>query len=543
MTRFHRLPRRALGAAAVGALALGVAACGSNDNNNSASRGYTGGTATSGGGGGGTIIRGTTDQPVSFDPAGAYDLPSYDVIYSVYQNLLTVPPGEAKAVPEAAQSCAFTNKTTFRCTMKDGLKFSDGSTLDAQDVKFSFERNVKIADPQGASSLLAGMKSVSAPDARTVVFRLKAPDATWPLLLTAGSFAIVPSDKYPADKLQPNDQAIGSGRYTVADFKSGQQTVLERNPNYTGDSPARNDRAIIQYFDKGSALKLAVQRGDVDIAYRSLSPTDIQDLRNGGGGVKIVEGNGTEIRYLAFNTKLQPGASDTQKLAVRQAVAQTIDRQAIADQVYNGTVTPLYSMVPQGVQYATKPFADRYGETPNTGAAKKTLADAGVKTPVNLEVWWTPSHYGPASGDEYAEIKRQLDASGLFKVTLKSTEWNQYSEAAFTDKYPQYELGWFPDYPDADDYTAPFYSKSSFLNIHYSDPRMEKLLAAEKATTDEGRRARQFQQIQDIGARDVPTLPVWQGKQVAAVREGVTGVQETFDPSFIFRYWLISKDS
>ncbi len=86
--------------------------------------------------------------------------------------------------------------------MRSGLKFSDGSPLTAQDVVFSFQRNVKIADPNGASSLLANMKSIEAPDDSTVVFHLKEPDATWPLLLTTGSFAIVPSDVYPANKLQ-----------------------------------------------------------------------------------------------------------------------------------------------------------------------------------------------------------------------------------------------------------------------------------------------------------------------------------------------------
>ncbi len=89
----------------VAALALVVTACGSSSSSS---------------GSGGTIIRGTTDQPISYDPAGAYDLPSYDGIYSIYQNLLTVPPGGNKAVPEAAQSCDFTDKsdnqpTSARC--------------------------------------------------------------------------------------------------------------------------------------------------------------------------------------------------------------------------------------------------------------------------------------------------------------------------------------------------------------------------------------------------------------------------------------------
>jgi peptide/nickel transport system substrate-binding protein len=494
------------------------------------------------GGGGGTIIRGTTDQPVSYDPAGAYDLPSYDVIYNAYQNVLTVPPGENKPQPEAAESCEFTDDVTYECTMKDGLTFSDGSPLTAEDVAFSFERNLEIADPNGASSLLANMKSVEAQDDKTVVFNLKEPDATWPLVITAASFAIVPDEVYPKDELQDSREVVGSGRYTVADYSPGQQTVLEVNPEYTGDDPAENDGAIVQYFDKSSALKLALEQGDVDIAYRSLSPTELDDLRD-ADGIEVVSGNGTEIRYLVFNTKLQPGDDDDQKLAIRQAVAQTIDRQSIAENVYNDTVQPLYSMVPEGLEFATDAFAEEYGEEPDPDGAQKTLDDAGVKTPVPLEVWWTPSHYGPASGDEYAEIKRQLDDSGLFDVTLKSTEWSQYSEAAFTDKYPEYQLGWFPDYPDADDYTASFYAKDSFLNTHYVNPEMEKLLAEEKQSTDEATRAKAFEEIQRIGAEDAPTIPIWQGDQVAGVRDGVSGVEDTFDPSFIFRFWLIDKES
>jgi peptide/nickel transport system substrate-binding protein len=521
MSRMRGFAALALGAA----LTIGAAGCGGDD-----------------GGEGGTIIRGTTDQPISYDPAGAYDLPSWDVIYNVYQNLLTIPPGGNRPEPEAAESCEFTDDVTYECTMRDGLTFSDGSPLTAEDVVFSYERNVEIADPQGASSLLANMKSVEAPDDQTVVFNLKAPDATWPFILTVASMAIVPDEVFPADKLQPSDQVIGSGRYTVASYDPGEQTVLEANPEYAGDDPPDNDRAIVQYYDKSSALKLAVEEGSVDIAYRSLTPTEIEDLR-GADGLQVVEGNGTEIRYLVFNLDLQPGQSDEEKLAVRRAVAYTIDRQAIAENVYEGTVDPLYSMVPQGLEFATEAFKDEYGETPDLDAARQELEDAGVDTPVDLEIWWTPSHYGPASGDEYAEIKRQLDESGLFNVTLESTEWNQYSEAAFTDKYPQYQLGWFPDFPDADNYTASFYLPDSFLNTHYENEEINRLIAEERESTDDAARAEAFDRIQQIGAEEAPAIPYFQAKQVAAVRDGVEGVEDTFDPSFIFRFWLITKES
>jgi peptide/nickel transport system substrate-binding protein len=511
---------------AIAGLAIGLVACGGDDDD-------------SGGASSDTVIRGTTDVPISFDPAGAYDLPSYDIIYNVYQNLVQFPPGETKPVPEAAESCEFTNDTTYECKMRPDGQFSDGSALDAEDVVFSFERNVDIADPNGASSLLANMKSVEAPDKETVVFHLAEPDATWPSVLATASFAIVPADTFPADKLQADDQVIGSGRYTVEQYEPGQQTVLAANDNYNGEDPAQTQTTITQYFDKASALKLAIEGGEVDIAYRSLSPTDLEDLES-ADGVNVVSGEGAEIRYLNFNLDLQPGETDEEKTAIRQAVAQVIDRESIAENVYNGTVKPLYSMIPSSLPFATEAFKDKYGE-PSADAAQQILDDAGVQTPVDLEVWWTPSHYGPASGDEYAEIKRQLDESGLFNVTLKSTEWNQYSEAAFTDKYPTYQLGWFPDYPDPDDYVGNFLSKTSFLNIHYDNPEVNRLLAEEKASTDDATRQAAFERIQEISAEDAPNIPIWQGDQVGAAVDGVEGLEDTFDPAFIFRWWLITK--
>ena len=160
-----------------------------------------------------------------------------------------------------------------------------------------------------------------------------------------------------------------------------------------------------------------------------------------------------------------------------------------------------------------------------------------------LEVWWTPSHYGPSSGDEYAEIKRQLDESGLFEVTLKSTEWNQYSEAAFTDKYPQFQLGWFPDYPDPDDYVGNFLSNTSFLNIHYDNPEVQKLLARRRRRPMTQRARRRSTRSSRSRRRKRRTSR--SGRAIRSPRSatGSNGVEDTFDPAFIFRFWLITKDS
>ncbi len=300
---------------------------------------------------------------------------------------------------------------------------------------------------------------------------------------------------------------------------------------------------IVQLFDTSASLKLALEQGEVDIAYRSLTATEVADLQE-QEGIEVVLGAGTEIRYLVFNLAQEP----FDEVAVRRAVAMSIDRQAIAENVYNGTVEPLYSMNPAGLAGHLDAFADEYGAEPDPEGAAQLLEDAGIDTPVPIEVWWTPSHYGDLSADEYTEIKRSLEESGLFTVTLKSTEWDAYTEAAFgageapgDGSYPAYQLGWFPDYPDADNYLRSFYASDTFLNNAYSNPQVDELIDAQLAATDQAERVAAFEEIQRIAAEDVPIVPIWQGAQIGAVREGITGVAETFDASFIFRYWLIGK--
>jgi peptide/nickel transport system substrate-binding protein len=511
-------------------LALAAGGCGGDDG---------------GGGDGGTIVHGTTDTPVSYDPAGSYDLPSWNVIYNVMYGLLTIPAGGNQPEPALAESCQFDDPKTYTCKLREDLKFSDGSDLTAEDVKHSFDRVNRINDVNGPASLLGSLyeeagkvtgQEVEVVDPTTVTFHLQAPDATWPFILTTGAGAIVPSE-YEGDKLHADTNVIGHGPYQVSEYTSGEQTALEKFDDFYGEAP-KNDQVLIQYFDKSSALKLALENGEVDIAYRSLTPTEVQDLR-GADGVEVVEGNGTEIRYMVFNLNLDPG----KQLAVRKAAAYVIDRQAIVDNVYDGTVEALYSMVPRGIAGHTDNFKTLYGETPDKAKAQAALQQAGVQTPVQAEIWYTPTHYGDLSADEYAEIKRSLEESGLFRVQLKSTEWQQYSEAYAKDQYPVFQLGWFPDFPDPDNYLSPFYhSENNFIKHHYANEEVDKLLTDQKASNDQAARKTMHERIQQIVAQDAPIIPLWQAKQVAAVRDGITGVADTFDPSFQFRYWLIAKE-
>jgi peptide/nickel transport system substrate-binding protein len=340
---------------------------------------------------------------------------------------------------------------------------------------------------------------------------------------------------YSPTKVQSvTGEQVGTGPYKLDKYQPGQQIVVSKYSGYHGTKP-KNDSLIIRYYTKSSTMKLALTKGDIDMAFRDFTPTELASLGT-AGGVKVHKGNAPSIRYLVLNVTRAP----TDKLAVRQALAYLIPRTTIATRVYHGLVTPLYSQTASGFPGHIDAFKQVYGASPNKAKAKAVLAKAGIKTPVAITIWWTPSHYGDASADEYAEIQRALQASGLFKVTLKSAEWAQYSDA-LGKQYGAFQLGWFPDYPDAENYLLPFYSKGNFTSNGYSNPKMTALIAKEQAAKTTPARLAIIKQAQLLAAKDVPIIPYWQGKMIAVSKSNVQGIDSTLDPTFIMRFWLISK--
>ncbi|MGH9106874.1 MAG: ABC transporter substrate-binding protein [Acidimicrobiales bacterium] len=486
-----------------------------------------------------TVTLGTTDKIVSNDPAGSYDLPSWTVQYNVYQQLLTYPPNGTKPVPDAAK-CHWqgTGATVYACTVLPHQFFSNGDPVTAQDVVYSFERVNKINDPNGPASLIAPMKSVSA-KGNTVTFTMKHPDATWPGVVSTAAGSIVDPKVFPFDKLVPSGKVIGSGPYELAKYVPNELAEFTPNPHYGGADVLHNNKFIVRYEESGATLVSDVQQGAVDLGYRDLTTTQLVALRK-SKGVRLVEGHGIEIRYIVFNLHTQPGSNASQKLAIRHAVAYVVNRQDLAANVYKGTVKPLYSIIPNALPGHIDSFVKVYGPKPSVADAKKALAAAGVKTPVKFTLWYNINHY--QDEDLATELARQLNASGLFKVSLQSAEWTTYDTSATTNEYGVFLFGWFPDYPDADDYSQPFYQcNDEFMVDHYCNASVDKDLLKEEGTNVQSVRNVAFAALQTQTAKDAPLIPLWQGGQVAAVRNGVTGVLTTLDPSYTFRFWLIGK--
>ncbi|MEK0211028.1 ABC transporter substrate-binding protein [Bifidobacterium mongoliense] len=507
------------------------------------------------------ITVGTTDKITSIDPAGSYDNGSYAAEIQMYPFLYAQDYNTSKLSPDIAADDGTWNAdgSEFTVKIKSGLKFSNGHTLDAKDVKFSFDRVKKINDENGPSSLLANIESVSAPDATTVVFKSAVPfDVTLKQVLSSPAGPIVDDEVYSADKLTSSDAIVKgngfAGPYKLTSFKLNEAASYDKNSDYKGLTPAKNNTVQVKYFADASNLKLAVQEGQVDVATRSLSPTDIQDLSTKyKDKVSVVKGPGGEARMLAFNMKIQPygssqpNADPAKAKAVRQAVANLIDREAISKNVYKSTYTPLYSFIPDGLAGHEDTLKSTYGDgegKPSLDKAKKLLSESGVTTPVDLKLQYNGDHYGSSSADEYSAIKSQLEQGGLFKVDLQQTEWTQFSKERVVTKdsdgsYPVYQLGWFPDYSDPDNYLSPFFRDGNFVNNGYANKEVNDLIVKQAGEKDPHAREEVLRKIQALETADLSTIPLLQGDQVAVTGKNVKGV--VLDASFRFRFSPITK--
>ncbi|MFG2974364.1 ABC transporter substrate-binding protein [Streptomyces sp. NPDC048331] len=521
--------------AAAGLLTPALAACGS---------------ASGGGAGSGAIVVGTTDRfeaadfaPAPFDPAYAYDAGAWNILRQTVQTLMHTPRGGGQPVPEAASACRFTDSgnESYRCTLRPGLKFADGEPLTAKDVKFSIDRVLAIKDENGPSSLLSTLDNVEVKGADTVVFHLKTPDATFPFKLSTPAAGIVSEKNYDAKKLREGFAVDGSGPYTMkAEVKSGRlvRAVFTKNPHYKGDLKLQNDKVELRTFTDSPTVGKALTDGKIHMVSRTLSPAQITEFSaQPPKGVKLVPMPGLEIRYLGFNTEA-PVVKDK---AVRQALAAAVDRGQLISKVYGKSATPLYSLVPTTVTGHVNSFYNKYGDA-NTPKAAALLKDAGIKTPVKLTLHYTSDHYGDGTAAEFDALKAQLNSTGLFDITVQGSEWADFRPAQKKGDHAAYGLGWFPDYPDADNFLAPFLEQDNFLGTPYANSAVRnRLIPESRRAVDRTIAVPAITEIQDIVAEDVPVLPLWQGKQYVAARDGITGVEWSVNAISDLQLWELGR--
>lgn len=487
-----------------------------------------------------TVIVGTTDQISSLDFADAYAIHDWELFRNVNRGLMGFEPGTANVVPEVATDMPEVSEDglTYTFTIESGWMYPDGTELVAGDFVRSINRALTLeGDVSGL--VVPYIESVEAPDDQTVVFTLDNPRGDFVQIITGAAFMPVPENAYPDDELNKFPETLyGVGPWQLVEYNVEEQAVLERNPNYKEGFPENApERVIIRYFTDATAMALAIENGEIDVAWRVLGPPEVQRLEE-VEGLTVYNSGGGGIRYLVPNHAMEPFTDQN----VRQALAYLLDRDEIVDRVMQGTVDPLYSQVPPGFVGANEAFLDVYGSGADVDAAEALLRDSGYSedNPLQFDLWYPPEHYGTHAAQIFQVLEEQFEATPLVQVELQVQEWSTYVGALTGGEYPIGYLGWFFDYPDTSNYLDPFAQSEAaqFIGTNYASEEMDTLLQQGAELSDEAERAAVYEEAQLLYAEDVVTIPITlEPEHAIYLNDKINNV--IIGPALFFQYELI----
>ncbi len=503
-----------------------------------------------------TLVMGTTDSVESrLDPASAYDYFGWEIIQSLGSGLVDYRPGATGSADDMIPALATSwdvsaDGLVWTFSLRQGVKYDNGKVFNATDVKYTFDRGIGIADPDGAWVGIGYgdiIKNVTVVDTYTVRFYLNIPFAAFLSLTACQAAFIVDPANAPMDQVinytEGNPRAsnpMGLGPYTLKNWTriAGKDTEIDlvANPNYWNASAGlpKTKNIVIRMYSDATQLALAITSKQVDIAFRQLAATDINSMKN-DATLHVWEGTGAFIQYLVLQEKYAP----FNVTAIRQAVGAAINRTTLVQTVFLGQAQKLYSMIPIGMFGHAGTFVD-LGD-PNYTRTRELLAPLGYNetNKLTFKLWYESSGHYPQSAQQAQVLKASIESSGVITVNLDSLDWPGYRSARQNEAMEAFIMGWYPDYIDPDDYIYPFVDSSggSWLHYNYNSSSMDTLVLWARGNTTATARNDLYGQIQDLMVTDAPLVPLYQGSAYAVTTLKVKGIY--LDITQNWRHWLL----
>ena len=413
------------------------------------------------------------------DPAASDSVGSFALLAQLYPSLLTVGPSDNEPTLEIAAAAGWTADGVYTVTLKSGLAFANGDQLTTSDVKFSIERQLALQSEDGAWRDLERIDEVEILDDTTIAFHLPTTvDSALPYVLAGPAGLVLDEETFDADKLTPDDEIIDAepfaGAYTLT-AKRGDVLVLTPYSGFAGGRAAIS--TIELHPGTGAEVAAELDGKLIDAITGRLEVETVQSLAD-DDGVTLSRAASGRVRLLAFDLKDMPFGSRAETpdaalaAAVRTAVSEIIDREAIARAIGGNFVRPLYSYLPDGVPGASDVFTDLHGDGeggPDLERATAALAAGGIPTPVELTIHVDLDQVGVPGSDEVAAIAAQLDDSELFSVTVIETDAEGLQAARLAGQLQAVFTSVAPANSDPQDYLEPFRS-AGILSGGYGDP-------------------------------------------------------------------------
>jgi peptide/nickel transport system substrate-binding protein len=509
---------------------------------------------------GGTFVFGTDVDPIALDAALAIDANSSRIVNQMLEGLVEFAPGRTSVIPKLATSWkASKDGLTWTFFLRRGVKFHDGTRLNAAAVCFNFERWYGFAgslqraafwwslvfggfrkpeprSPGPEKSLYRGCQRVGD---RTIRLRLARRSTSFLATLALPSFGIASPtalSKYDADAGEADANGIflpagtyatahptGTGPFRFKSWRPSRQVVLVRNPRYWGKK-ARLDRLVFRPIVDALARLHALERGAVHGLDQALVGDAGTIKRN--PRLKLLDRPSGNVGYVGINQAIAP----MDKLLVRQALAHGLDRATVVRSFYSGRgqladqfLPPIFVGHAKGVK--TYPY--------DPARSRALLRRAGLRLPVKVDFWFPTDisrPYMPDPKRNFGVFAASLARAG-FDVVPHSAPWSpDYIRGFISGKMQLYLAGWNADFPDPENFFGGHFRRYQ-PQFGFRNRNLFALLDRADAETNLTRRARLYERASRLVMEFLPMVPYVHAKFAVALRRNVTGyVPETTGP-------------
>jgi len=489
------------------------------------------------------LVVGQIAEPKSLDPSTVTAVNDFRILMNLYDGLVRYKDGTLEVEPALAESWTISGDgLTYSFTLREGISFHDGSPLNAEAVKFTFDRmldeNYPHHDtgPFPLSFFFSAIASVEAKDERTVVFTLNEPYAPFLSNLAYPTGLIVSPAAVEQHGKDFGRNPSGTGAFRFAEWESNAKVVAVRNDDYWSGASSL-EALVFRPITDANTRVAEMLSGGIDLMVEV--PPDNVATFGEDAAYTVHEQAGPHVWFLILNAKEGPFADKR----VRQAINYAIDKKSLVDNVLQGTAQVAAGPTPPAFSWAYNESLQPYPHDPEK--AKALIKEAGFEGS-KLTFYVTEGGSGMLDPVPMGTaIQADLAKVGL-EVEIETYEWNTFLgkvNPGLEGKADMAEMAWMTNDPDTLPYlalrTEAFPDKGGFNSGYYSNPKVDELLEAARRSTDQAERAKLYQEMQEIVQDDAPWAFIANWKQNAVTSDRVSGFK--LQPSFFLLLSGVSK--
>lgn len=474
------------------------------------------------------FARGSDAQKL--DPADIDDGESVNTLTQICEGLVRFKSGTLEIEPWLAESYSVSDDgLVYSFKIREGVRFHDGTSLDAEAAAFSFLRQLDPSHPAHLpeaafsywSYLYQDVSAVEAVGPMDLTIRLSQPNASMLRSLAIFPAWLISPKSFETFGSEMQRNPVGTGPYQLAEWRPSEAIILERNADYWGEAPAF-ERLILKVVPDNTTRLLQLKSGSVQ-GMDGLQPAEVSALR-ADPDISIYEEGGLNVGYMAFNL-------DTERVAnrdLRQAIALAIDKQSFAQVALEGAGRPAAYPLPSGfIGYpeVEDPIAFDLEQARVLAAPYKDLFK---DKPLEILVMNAPRPYLPDPVTAATFVKGQLEAIGIPSKVV-SVDFKTQLDLLRNGDFEVGLIGWVGDNGDTDNFLSVFFGswaavKGSATNYSfYRNDEMDDLLLTARKTVDSGKRAELYERAIAIWKRDLPILPLCHGDNIVALSSRFEG--------------------